>query len=167
MPKKELLVADPYDEEQLKMLTEFELENDLGSSLTSSLREISSHHSKEEYNQILRSRNEIEQHLLLCDNDKIIDYCSLNAYKDIKSCYLIFPTSKKVSQSKKLISLATQYAVGLGMLEIFVTANVYDRALHEVLELDGYENLGDENGLTSFVKSFEKEGVLDGTNKKY
>ena len=41
------------------------------------------------------------------------------------------------------------------MLEVFATINSYDRALYEILEIDGYENLGEENGIISFVKSFE------------
>ena len=52
------------------------------------------------------------------------------------------------------------------MLEVFATINAYDRAMYEVLEIDGYENLGEENGVTSFVKSFELPVVLEGTNKK-
>ena len=72
-----------------------------------------------------------------------------------------------VSKSKKMYSLATEYAQGLGMLEVFINVESYDRALQESLEIEGYESLGSENGITSFVKSFEKEGILDGNNKTY
>lgn len=155
MQKKALLVANPYNKEQLEMIAAFESENDLGNSLTLRLQEISGCYSKEEYDQIIRGSNEVEQHLLLHEDGKIVDCCSLNAYRDIKSCYLSLPPSKKISRSKKMLALATKHAFSLGMLEIFATANAYDRALHELLEIDGYENLGEENGITSFVKSFE------------
>ncbi len=157
MQKKALLVANPYNEEQLKMIAAFESENDLGNSLTSRLHEISGCYSKEEYDQMIRGSNELEQYLLLDEEGKIVDCCSLNAYRDIKSCYLSLSPSKKIARSKKLLLLATEHAHGLGMLEIFATTSAYDRALHEILEIDGYENLGEENGITSFVKSFEIE----------
>ena len=106
---------------------------------------------------MIRGSNELEQYLFLDEEGKIVECCSITAYRDIKSCYLSLYPSKKIARSKKLLSLATDYAFKLGMLEIFATANMYDRALHEVLEIDGYENLGEENGVISFVKSFEIE----------
>lgn len=157
MQKKALLVANPYNEEQLNLIKAFESENDLGNSLTLRLQEISGCYSKEEYDQMISGSNEVEQYLFLDEEGKIVECCSLNAYRDIKSCYLSLSPSKKIARSKKLLSLATEHAFNLGMLEIFATANTYDRALHEVLEIDGYENLGEENGVTSFVKSFEIE----------
>lgn len=166
MQKKDLLVANPYDEEQLKLIAAFEAENDLGNNLTAHLQKISGCYSKEEYDQIVRGSNEVEQHLLLHEDGKIVDCCSINAYRDIKSCYLSLAPSKKVSRSKKMLTLATEHAFSLGMLEVFATINAYDRAMYEVLEIDGYENLGEENGVTSFVKSFDLPVVLEGTNKK-
>lgn len=166
MPRGTLLVANPYDLAQLEMIENFESENDLGKCLTSRLKEISLRYSEEEYEKILWVANEIEEHLLLCEDGKVIDYCLLNAYRDIKSCYLTLTPSRKISTKKTMISLATDHAFGLGMLEIFATTSSYDRTLHEALELDGYENLGEENGITSFVRSFEKEGVLNGSNKR-
>jgi hypothetical protein len=159
MPKKPLLVANPYNKEELELIKAFESENDLGNSLTLHLQEISGCYSKEEYDQMIKGSNEVEQYLFLDEEGKIVECCLLTAYRDIKSCYLSLSPSKKISRSKKLLSLATEHAFNIGMLEIFATANMYDRALHEVLEIDGYENLGEENGVTSFVKSFEiKEG---------
>lgn len=166
MPKKTLLVANPYDDIQLETIRKFELENGLGESLTSRLKEISLRYSKEEYEKTLLLANEIEEYLFLCEDDKIIDCCLLNAYRDIKSCYLTLAPSKKMSTSKAMLSLVTPHAFNLGMLEIFATTNNYDKVLHEALELDGYENLGEENGVTSFVRSFEKEVVLNGNNKR-
>lgn len=166
MPKQTLLVANPYDEKQLEMIESFELENDLGKGLSLRLREIANRYSKKEYEERLWTGNEVEEYLFLCEDNNMIDYCLLNAYRDIKSCYLSFELSKKISISKNLLSLATEYAFGLGMVEIFATASAYDYALHEALNIDGYENLGEENGITSFVRSFEKEGVLNGNNKR-
>jgi len=40
MQKKSLLVADPYNNEQLEMISSFESENELGGVLTNRLREI-------------------------------------------------------------------------------------------------------------------------------
>lgn len=166
MPKKMLLVANPYDENQLEMIESFELENDLGKGLSSRLREITSRYSKEEYEKKLWGGNEIEEDLFLYEDNKVMDYCLLKAYRDRKSCYLSLPPSRKISTSKALLSLVTEHAFSLGMVEIFATTSAYDRALHEALALDGYENLGEENGITSFVRSFEKEGVLNGNNKR-
>lgn len=157
MQKKGLLVANPYNEEELKLIKAFESENDLGNSLTLHLQEISSNYSKDEYEQMIKGANEVEQYLFLDEEGKIVECCSLMAYRDIKSCYLSLSKSKKINRSRKLLTLATEHAFNLGMLEIFATANIYDRALHELLEIDGYENLGEENGITSFVKSFEIE----------
>ena len=157
MQKKALLVANPYNEEELNLIKAFELENDLGNSLTLHLQQISGCYSKDEYEQLLKKSNELEQYLFLDEEGKIVECCSITAYRDIKSCYLSLSPSKKIIRSKKILSLATEYAFKLGMLEIFATANIYDRALHEVLEIDGYENLGEENGVISFVKSFEIE----------
>ncbi len=166
MPRRTLLVANPYDENQLEMIESFELENDLGKRLSSRLREIANRYSKEEYREKLWGENEIEEYLFLCEDNKLMDYCQLNAYKDIRSCYLSLAPSRKISTSKTLLSLVTEHAFGLGMVEVFATTSAYDRALHEALALDGYENLGEENGITSFVRSFEKEGVLNGNNKR-
>lgn len=167
MQKKSLLVADPYNNKQLEMISSFESENELGGVLTNRLREIPKRVTREKYEQFQRTSNELEQILLLSDGEQVIDYCLLNAYRDIRSCYLTLPTSKMVSKSKKMYSLATEYAQGLGMLEVFINVESYDRALQESLEIEGYESLGSENGITSFVKSFEKEGTLDGNNKRY
>ncbi len=167
MSKQTLSIANPYNQEQMKAIAIFESENDLENSLTSQLQVISSHYTKEEYEKKIKEANEVEQYLLLIEDSKVIDYCLLDVYKDIKSCYLSLPSSKKVSRSRKMLLEASEYASSLGMLEVFTTISSSDYALLEVIENDGYENLGEENGITSFVRSFGKEGIIDGNNKKY
>ena len=65
MPKKPLLVANPYNKEELELIKAFESENDLGNSLTLHLQEISGCYSKEEYDQMIKGSNEVEQYLFL------------------------------------------------------------------------------------------------------
>ena len=100
MQKKTLLVANPYNEEELNLIKAFESDNDLGNSLSLRLQQISGRYSKEEYAQMIRESNELEQYLFLDEEGKIVECCSITAYRDIKSCYLSLAPSKKIARSK-------------------------------------------------------------------
>ena len=70
MQKKSLLVADPYNNKQLEMISSFESENELGGVLTNRLREIPKRVTREKYEQFQRTSNELEQILLLISEER-------------------------------------------------------------------------------------------------
>lgn len=167
MEKRTLLIANPYDTEELSAIALYESSNDLEGIISNRLKETVALYSKDEYIKRLKGSNELEQVLLLEENGKIQASCLIKFYKDIRSCYINIIPCKKETATKELLNKATEYVFGIGMYEVFTTINSYDKALCELLQLDGYENLGEEDGMISFVKSFEKEGILNGNNKKY
>jgi hypothetical protein len=150
-------IADPYNDEHIRLIAAFEEANGITTVTSTLLRNIRQTRTEEKYKEEVKDSNEIHQSLFLQDEEVITDSCHIQAEKDMKSCRIFFaPIS--TGRNRKLISLATDYAFDvLGMEDVFVTisSSATDHELVENLELNGFENLGENDGNIMYLK--EKE----------
>lgn len=160
MSTEKFFIADPYNEEHIRLFDTFEQEYNIQTKTSAYLKDTSKQYSKSEYQQIERSNNSICQSLFLQDNGKIKDSCHIQGEKDIKTCTIFFAPIKSNSRNRHLLSLTTDYAFNvLGMEEIFVLVHQEDTNLKLQLETKHFENLGLENGYITYLK--EKEDIKE------
>lgn len=147
---------NPFNQKHIKLLEEFEKENEIKTKINDSLKKITISMTEKEYNNSKIISNEIEENLFIKENNKMKDTCHIIGEKDIKTCNITFAQVKTKFHNRKLISLATDYAINiLGMLEVFIHIKSDDKNMFSNLEDKGFENLGEENGEIIFLK--EKE----------
>ena len=153
-----LYLVDPFNDNHLEMIREFEQEHNLSSNYLKTIGKIRASASKEEYLQKKKKRNEIEEDLFIVKDSKIIDYCHITGEKDIKTGRIIPASLKELERKRRIISLATDYAMDtLGLEEVFVEINPANKGLIDYLEKKGYENLGEENDRIICLKEREEE----------
>lgn len=154
MSTERFFIADPYNDEHIRLIAEFEEANEITTVTSTLLRNIRQTRTEEKYKEEVKDSNEIHQSLFLQDEEAITDSCHIQAEKDMKSCRIFFaPIS--TGRSRKLIPLATDYAFDvLGMEDVFVTisSGSTDHELMENLELNGFENLGENEGNIMYLK---------------
>ena len=154
MSTERFFIADPYNDEHIRLIAEFEEANGITTVTSTLLRNIRQTRTEEKYKEEVKDSNEIHQSLFLQDEEAITDSCHIQAEKDMKSCRIFFaPIS--TGRNRKLIPLATDYAFDvLGMEDVFVTVTTgsTDRTLAENLEINGYENLGENEGNIMYLK---------------
>lgn len=164
MKAKEFFCLDPYNDTHIMMLQKFEKDNNLDTNLSSQLLAERQCYSQEEYVRNYHTKNELYQQFCYCKDNIIISHCIFYIQKDIKSCHITFTKSHKTPKSIKIIPLATEYALDiLGMEEVFSSTPAVDSTLSNLLLSNGYENLGIDEGISSFV--IEKS-QLDTMRKK-
>lgn len=153
MSTERFFIADPYNDEHIRLIANFEETNGITTVTSTLLRNIRQTRTEEKYKEEVKDSNEIHQSLFLQDEDSITDTCHVQAEKDMKSCRIFFaPISS--GRNRKLVPLATDYAFDvLGMEDVFVTVDgTTDRQLIENLELNGFENLGENDGNIMYLK---------------
>lgn len=161
MSTERFFIADPYNDEHLRLISDFEEVNGITTVTSTLLRNIRQTRTEEKYKEEVKESNEIHQSLFLQDENNITDTCHVQAEKDMKSCRIFFAPIL-ATKNRKLISLATDYAFDvLGMEDVFVTisADNADKQLMEGLEINGFENLGEDNGNIMYLK--EKDLIKD------
>ena len=152
MSTERFFIADPYNDEHIKMIADFEEANGITTVTSTLLRNIRQTRTEEKYKEEVKESNEIHESLFLQDEETITDTCHVQAEKDMKSCRIFFaPINIKY---RRLIPLATEYAFNiLGMEDIFVTVDGgTDHQLIENLELNGFESLGENEGSIMYLK---------------
>lgn len=158
MSTEKFFIADPYNDEHIALLEQFEQENNIYTKSVSYLKDVRQKNSKETYQKKFKERNEINQILLLKEDAKLKDSCHLQGEKDIKTCNITFSPIKTKSKNRHLLTLVTDYAFNiLGMEEVFVSITPNDSNLEANLILKGFENLGLMNGSKTYLKERELE----------
>ena len=154
MSTERFFIADPYNDEHIRLIAAFEEANGITTVTSTLLRNIRQTRTEEKYKEEVKDSNEIHQSLFLQDEEVITDSCHIQAEKDMKSCRIFFaPIS--TGRNRKLIPLATDYAFDvLGMEDVFVTINASgsEQELAENLEHNGYESLGETDGNIMYLK---------------
>ena len=154
MSTERFFIADPYNDEHIRLIAAFEEANGITTVTSTLLRNIRQTRTEEKYKEEVKDSNEIHQSLFLQDEEVITDSCHIQAEKDMKSCRIFFaPIS--TGRNRKLIPLATDYAFDvLGMEDVFVTisSGSTDHELKENLELNGFEILGEIVGNVMYLK---------------
>ncbi len=101
---------------------------------------------------IAKNYGTINESLYLLKDFDIIDSCNITANSDIRSCILTFPKIKKEGP-RRMIGIATDYALdSMDMEESFVFAEKEDKSMIHTLNRLGYEYLGEEEKMETFVK---------------
>ena len=153
-----LYILDPYDNDHVNLLMNYEKENKVSTKSLETLLKVRESLSKEEYQELKKNINDIEMSLILEESGTIKDLCFIQGEKDIKTCKLFFTTIVPKTKTRKLLNLATDFALNtLGMESVFVLTNKEDKVMHTSLENRGYESLGVEGDSIIYLKEQEFE----------
>ncbi len=142
MSKEKLLIGSVEKDKNKDLISEFEERNQVP------LENVS-------YNFMSNSseKNQIREHLYLVNQEKIIDSCSIEGLKDTRMCTISFANLETKLKTRKLISLATDYAFHtLFMEEIFVFASKKDQSMQNSLQILGYEQIEEKGNKILYVK---------------
>ena len=155
MSTERFFSADPYNDEHIRLFSDFEANNGISNETTSFLKNIRQNQTEESYKNQIRENNEVHQILFLQSDNKIIDSCHIQGEKDMKSCRIFFAPIITIGRNRPLVTLSTDYAINvMGMEDVFVTVTTdgSDRLLRENLEEKGFEDLGEDNGTITYLK---------------
>lgn len=156
MNAERLFLVNPFNAAHLALIDEFETENEISTKTSEFLSKFTSSMSEEEYDIFKKTSNEYEESLFIEENNKVTDSCHIQIEKDIKSCNISFAPIKTKLRNRRLLTLATEYALNsLGMVEVFISIQADDKNMIANLEARGFESLGEENGKIIYLK--EKE----------
>ena len=159
MSTNKLVIANPFSDEHMKLLDEFEKEYGLEQQIVSSLTEIRTTTPQEEYDSNSKHSNETDITLLVLENGKVTDCCNIQGARDIKTCSIFFAPIKQ-RKSRPIINMSTDYALNvLGMEEVFVSIDSTDKYMMNNLETRDFENLGEENGYITYLKEKQDQTV--------
>ena len=155
-----LYILNPYSSEHINLLMDYEQEHKVSTKSLETILKVRESLTEEEYKELKKSANEVEMSLFTEEAGKIKDLCFIQGKKDMRTCKLFFsPTPEKV-RTRKLLNLATDFALNtLGMESVFVVTNSDDKTMHANLENCGYESLGLEKGSVIYLKERELEIV--------
>lgn len=144
MSKESLYLLNLSNQNHIKLLEEFEKENSL------SLRE----------NLDNDNPNEIDEIVFLEKDNSIKTLCQIHGERDIKTCNLTLFNTSSMNSTSKLLKYVTSYALELlGMEKIALHLSNKDMNMKSILIENDFEDLGEENGITIFLK--EREEVLE------
>ncbi len=161
MSVSRLLIVDPYNKSHIKKINEYETRNNNSSDIVDFLKRITTSQTKEEYLKNKRNGNEIEERLFIEKDSLLLDGCQIQGEKDIKTGRITLSTTKNITNKKKIVSLAVDYALdSLKLEEVFIILDPTDKGMINYLSKQGYEYLGEEQGNILFLK--EKEERLKG-----
>lgn len=157
MSTEKFFIADPYNEEHIKLFHEFEQKNKIKTKTSTYLKEVKRQYSKEEYLEKSKTENKIAQSLFLQLEENIIDSCHIQGEKDTKSARIFFAPILDASKNRPIVSLVSDYAFNvLGMEDIFVFVSIEDKLLKSALEKKDFESLGAEGKMLIYSKSKEE-----------
>ena len=157
---EKLYILNPYSSEHINLLMNYEREHKVSTKSLETILKVRETLTEEEYKELKKSANEVEMSLFTEEAGKIKDLCFIQGENDMRTCKLFFsPTPEKV-RTRKLLNLATDFALNtLGMESVFVVTNSDDKIMHANLENCGYESLGLEKGSVIYLKERELEIV--------
>ena len=152
-----LLIVDPYNKSHIKKINEYETRNNNSSDIVDFLKRITTSQTKEEYLKNKRNGNEIEERLFIEKDSLLLDSCQIQGEKDIKTGRITLSTTKNITNKKKIVSLAVDYALdSLKLEEVFIMLDPADKGMINYLSKQGYEYLGEEQGNILFLKEKEE-----------
>lgn len=145
----QLITLDPYNSEHKSIVDKSSKKNNFKSFMS-----ISSVCRKEEYEQLKSKKNEIYECLLAVENEQIKNYCIFNGTKDNR---LIQMGIEDLSD-KRFLEKSMNYAFQVLNAH---TITIFSDKEDSSLELMGFESLGQENGLTTYIKEQELNVELE------
>ncbi len=158
MSTERLFLVDPYNEAHVNLLKDFEKRNDIEQSTADTLGKITSRYSKEEFAKEKRESNDVFETLFIEKDSKIKDSCNIQGEKDRKTCTITYARIKTKLRNRKLINIATNYALNtLGMQTVITSLSPTDMSISHMLEQQGYESLGEDSGKIIYIREKEDE----------
>ncbi len=162
MNTNNILVADPFNEEHIKLFNDFEINNfNNKMPVTTYLTEIKkAYDNKSIYNELQNKSNELNIIVFEMNEKQIKDYCYIKGEKDRKVCELFFAHLNSPKTNRTFLQKVSNYVLDiLGMELVNVSINQEDKTLYSQLKSNGYEDIGEVNGKTTFIK--EKEEIYE------
>lgn len=166
------MIANPYDNNCLNMIANYEKSNNLDDTITKQLIRIRAVTKEDSYERRNMTSNELDQFIFLRDGDKLVAGCHFKGYKDMRDAYLSILPSANSKTTTTLLQYATTYAFeGLGMEQVFVEIDNKDEKNASALIDANFESLGTEGKKTQFMIEKDNyvmtEGLRNGNNKKH
>ena len=135
-----LITLDPYNSEHKNII-----DKSLKKDIFKNYMKISSILSKEEYEENKNNTNEISEYLLKVENDEIRNYCFFSGTKDNRLVQIVLENLL----DKSFLEESTNYAFQvLNAHTITIFSDKDDQGLEKI----GFESLGKENGITTYIK---------------
>ena len=149
-------IADPYNEEHIKLLTNFDEENKIEKKSSKILQQITKMYPKDEYEQREKQENDLYKIFCMKTSEKIKDYCYIQGEKDRKICTITLAPIK--TKKRKILERAIDYIFYiLNMEEIFISIPKEDNNLKQNVEEMDFESLGEENGIITYITEKENQ----------
>ena len=160
--KEQLIEINPYDIKQMKIIETLE-DQLITQEIVSKLKNKVELMSEENYKKARRKSNNVDTVFLLGENGIVKGLFSITGEKDIRSCLITVYYVNKC-QLKKIISVGAEYALNsMNMQEVFINVKSKDTSTRKYLEEMGYEYLGEESGIITYLKdqgAKEEENVI-------
>lgn len=114
LSKNKLVLIDPYNEEHIMLIKQFEqeLENHLPYQLSDILCHIRNSQPQKEYEENKKKQDKIEENLYLVHHNKLVSSCFIEGSRKKKSCtftYLTLPKYQGQGFASQLLELAFDY----------------------------------------------------------
>lgn len=161
MNTKNLFIADPFNDEHIKLFEEFENINNNKRPVTTYLTGIrKAYNNKEAFNKIENNNNEINIIAFTMNDNLMKDYCYIKGEKDRKVCELFFARLNSNPNNRPIMRKVSNYVLNImGMELINVSITDDEKKLYSQLTSNGYEDIGEVNGKTTLI--IEKEDVYE------
>ena len=104
MNTERFFIADPYNDEHIRLIREFEESKGITTVTSTLLKNIRQTRTEQRYKEEVKESNEIHQSLFLQAEDNITDTCHVQAEKDMKSCRIFFAPIKMESKNRRLVT---------------------------------------------------------------
>lgn len=161
MNTKNLFIADPFNDEHIKLFEEFESINNDKKPVSTYLTGIrKAYDSKESFKKVENANNELNVIAFTMSDNKMKDYCYIKGEKDRKVCELFFAQLNSNQNTRPIMQKVSNYVLDImGMEQVYVSLTRDEKKLYSQLTSHGYEDIGEVNGKITFIK--EKEDVYE------
>ena len=159
MNTKNLFIADPFNDEHIKLFEEFETINNDKKPVYTYLTGIrKAYNSKEAFKKVEDKNNELNVIAFTMADNKMKDYCYIKGEKDRKVCELFFAQLNSAQNSRPIMQRVSKYVLDImGMEQVYVSLTGDEKKLYSQLINHGYEDIGEVNGKITFIKEKEEE----------
>lgn len=152
--KEQVIVTNPYNKEHVKLIEEYENENNVEKRTSEYLKKITDMMSEADYNQLEKERPEITKTIFFQQNGKILTIAHLMGEKDRKVCQVMIDNTTNPKWQEKLLEEIENYAfTNLGMEEVVLMQEEDSHIPDSYFARHNFENLGIESGMQVYMKS--------------
>ena len=156
--KEKIEVANPYNEEHIIRLKEYEDKNQLANTTTNYLLKTRNMLSEVDYRQLEQESPEIARTLFLTQNGNVMTVAHLLGEKDRKICRMTIDNTASIKIQERLLTEAQNYAfTNLGMEDVVLLQEEGNHIPSSYLKEQGFDDLGIESGMQVYTKSRESE----------